>query len=161
MGRESYVAADKTFCVYLAKDEAIIHEHARRSGFPADKVTEVRRMIDPTTASESSNQPRWNPPARDETRKSIATPSRNTAFVSSASRRSAAPRLTTPAYGDATLDRRLGDGLEDVTRDRARRPEHDPAGAEAEPADPARQAVAPPRSSGLHLRTVHRFRLGW
>jgi hypothetical protein len=54
---ESYVAADKTFCVYLAKDEAIIHEHARRSGkrsgFPADKVTEVRRMIDPTTATES------------------------------------------------------------------------------------------------------------
>ena len=50
---ESYVAADKTFCVYLAKDEAIIHEHARRSGFPANKVTEVRRMIDPTTATES------------------------------------------------------------------------------------------------------------
>ena len=50
---ESYVAADKTFCVYLAKDEALIHEHARRSGFPANKVTEVRRMIDPTTATES------------------------------------------------------------------------------------------------------------
>jgi hypothetical protein len=47
---ESYVAGDKTFCVYLAKDEAIIHEHARKSGFPADKVTEIRRMIDPTTA---------------------------------------------------------------------------------------------------------------
>jgi cell division inhibitor SulA len=47
---ESYVAADKTFCVYLAKDEAIIREHARRSGFPANKITEVRRMIDPTTA---------------------------------------------------------------------------------------------------------------
>jgi hypothetical protein len=51
---ESYVAADKTFCVYLAKDEAIIQEHARRSGFPANKITEVRRMIDPTTATESS-----------------------------------------------------------------------------------------------------------
>jgi len=50
---ESYVAADKTFCVYLAQDEAIIHEHARRSGFPANKVTEVRRMIDPTTATET------------------------------------------------------------------------------------------------------------
>ncbi len=49
---ESYVAADKTFCVYLAKDEAIIREHARRSGFPANRITEVRRMIDPTTASE-------------------------------------------------------------------------------------------------------------
>jgi cell division inhibitor SulA len=51
---ESYVAADKTFCVYLAKDDAIIHEHAKRSGFPADKVTEVRRMIDPTAATEAS-----------------------------------------------------------------------------------------------------------
>ncbi len=49
---ESYVAADKTFCVYLAKDEAIIKEHARRSGFPANRITEIRRMIDPTTASE-------------------------------------------------------------------------------------------------------------
>lgn len=47
---ESYVAGDKTFCVYLAKDEAIIHEHARISGFPATKVTEIRKMIDPTTA---------------------------------------------------------------------------------------------------------------
>ena len=46
---ESYVAGDKTFCVYLAKDEEIIHEHSRRSGFPADKVTEIRKMIDPTT----------------------------------------------------------------------------------------------------------------
>ena len=34
---ESYVAADKTFCVYLAKDEALIHEHARRSGFPGEQ----------------------------------------------------------------------------------------------------------------------------
>jgi len=46
---ESYVAGDKTFCVYFAKDEEIIHEHARRSGFPADKITEIRTMIDPTT----------------------------------------------------------------------------------------------------------------
>lgn len=46
---ETYVAADKTFCVYLAKDEQIIHEHSRRSGFPADRVTEIRKMIDPTT----------------------------------------------------------------------------------------------------------------
>ncbi|MDO9460865.1 MAG: DUF4242 domain-containing protein [Alphaproteobacteria bacterium] len=48
---ESYVAADKTFCVYLAKDEALIHEHANKSGFPASKITEIRRMIDPTTAN--------------------------------------------------------------------------------------------------------------
>ena len=47
---ESFVAADKTFCVYLAKDEAIIRQHAELSGFPANKITEVRKMIDPTTA---------------------------------------------------------------------------------------------------------------
>jgi hypothetical protein len=46
---ESYVADDKTFCVYLAKDEAIIQKHAEISGFPATKITEVRKMIDPTT----------------------------------------------------------------------------------------------------------------
>jgi hypothetical protein len=47
--QESFVAADKTFCVYLAKDEAIIRKHAEMSGFPATKITEVRKMIDPTT----------------------------------------------------------------------------------------------------------------
>ena len=46
---ESFVAADKTFCVYLAKDEGIIHKHAEMSGFPATKVTAVSKMIDPTT----------------------------------------------------------------------------------------------------------------
>ena len=48
---ESYVAADKTFCVYLAEDEAIIRKHAEISGFPANKITEIRRTIDPTTAN--------------------------------------------------------------------------------------------------------------
>ncbi len=47
---ESFVAADKTFCVYLAKDEGVIRKHAEISGFPANKITEVKRMIDPTTA---------------------------------------------------------------------------------------------------------------
>jgi hypothetical protein len=46
---ESFVAADKTFCVYLAADESIIRKHAEVSGFPATKITEVRKMIDPTT----------------------------------------------------------------------------------------------------------------
>jgi hypothetical protein len=46
---ESYVAENKTFCVYLAKDEQIIKKHAEMSGFPATKVTEVHKMIDPTT----------------------------------------------------------------------------------------------------------------
>jgi hypothetical protein len=48
---ESYVADNKTFCVYLAKDEAIIRKHAEISGFPATKITEVKKMIDPTTAA--------------------------------------------------------------------------------------------------------------
>jgi len=47
---ESFVADDKTFCIYLADDEAAIQEHARLSGFPASKVTEVRGIIDPMTA---------------------------------------------------------------------------------------------------------------
>lgn len=51
---ESYVAADKTFCVYLATDEETIREHAKRSGFPATKITEIRKMIDPTTARDAS-----------------------------------------------------------------------------------------------------------
>ena len=46
----SYVAGDKTFCIYLAESEKLIHEHAERSGFPATVVTEVRKMIDPVTA---------------------------------------------------------------------------------------------------------------
>lgn len=47
---QSFVAADKIFCVYLAKDEALVHRHAELSGFPATKVTEIRKAIDPTTA---------------------------------------------------------------------------------------------------------------
>jgi hypothetical protein len=47
---ESFVAGDKTFCIYLAKDEDIIRRHAEISGFPATKITEVRKIIDPTTA---------------------------------------------------------------------------------------------------------------
>lgn len=45
----SYVAGDKTFCVYLAESEDKIQEHAARSGFPANKVTEIVTIIDPTT----------------------------------------------------------------------------------------------------------------
>ena len=46
----SYVAGDKTFCIYLADNDVLIQWHAERSGFPATTVTEVRRMIDPVTA---------------------------------------------------------------------------------------------------------------
>jgi hypothetical protein len=49
--QQSYVVADKTFCVYLAKDEAAIREHAQLSGFPASKISEVRTIIDPMTAA--------------------------------------------------------------------------------------------------------------
>ena len=47
----SYVADDKTFCIYVADNEHLVQEHARLSGFPANKVTEVRSIIDPTTAN--------------------------------------------------------------------------------------------------------------
>jgi hypothetical protein len=46
----SYVTGDKVYCVYLAPDEAIILEHAKRVGIPANRVSAVRRLIDPTTA---------------------------------------------------------------------------------------------------------------
>jgi Nickel responsive protein SCO4226-like len=46
---ESYVAENKTFCVYLAADENLIRKHAELSGIPATKITRVLRMIDPTT----------------------------------------------------------------------------------------------------------------
>ena len=45
----SYVASDKTFCIYLAEDEEAIREHAEISGFPASLITEVKAVIDPTT----------------------------------------------------------------------------------------------------------------
>jgi hypothetical protein len=47
---ESYVTDDKVYCVYIAPSEALIKEHAKLGGFPANRVSEVRRMIDPTTA---------------------------------------------------------------------------------------------------------------
>jgi len=47
----SYVAGDKTFCIYLAEDEEAIREHAKISGFPASVITEVKTIIDPTTES--------------------------------------------------------------------------------------------------------------
>jgi Protein of unknown function (DUF4242) len=47
---ESYVTDDKIYCVYIAPDEAMVREHAKQGGFPANRVSAVRRMIDPTTA---------------------------------------------------------------------------------------------------------------
>jgi hypothetical protein len=49
--QHSYVAGDKTFCVYLADDEEAIKKHAELSGIPFSKVTEVPQIIDPLTAN--------------------------------------------------------------------------------------------------------------
>ncbi len=48
---QSFVSGDRTFCVYLAKDEEIIRRHAEISGFPANRITEICSVIDPATAS--------------------------------------------------------------------------------------------------------------
>lgn len=47
---ESFVTDDKIYCVYVAPDEATVREHAKQGGFPANRVSAVKRMIDPTTA---------------------------------------------------------------------------------------------------------------
>ena len=47
---ESYVTDDKIYCVYLAPNEELIREHAKRGGFPANRISQVRTVIDPTTA---------------------------------------------------------------------------------------------------------------
>ena len=47
---ESYVTDDKIYCVYIAANEALVRKHAELGGFPADRVSRVRKVIDPTTA---------------------------------------------------------------------------------------------------------------
>jgi len=47
---ESYVTDDKIYCVYIAPNEAMVREHAKQGGFPANRISAIRRMIDPTTA---------------------------------------------------------------------------------------------------------------
>lgn len=47
---QSYVTDDKIYCVYIAPNEAMVREHAAQGGFPANRVSEVRSVIDPTTA---------------------------------------------------------------------------------------------------------------
>ena len=47
---ESYVTQDKVYCVYIAPNEAMVQEHAKQGGFPANRISEVKRMIDPTSA---------------------------------------------------------------------------------------------------------------
>ncbi len=47
---ESYVTGDKIYCVYIAPNEEMVKEHARLGGFPANKVSEIKAIIDPTTS---------------------------------------------------------------------------------------------------------------
>lgn len=47
---ESYVTADKICCVYIAPNEELVREHARQGGFPANRISEIKTIIDPTTA---------------------------------------------------------------------------------------------------------------
>jgi hypothetical protein len=46
----SYVTQDKIYCIYIAPDEKTVREHASQGGFPANRVSEIKTMIDPTTA---------------------------------------------------------------------------------------------------------------
>ena len=47
---QSYVTDDKVYCIYIAPNEELVREHARQGGFPANRVAEVKSLIDPTTA---------------------------------------------------------------------------------------------------------------
>jgi hypothetical protein len=47
---ESYVTGDKVYCVYIAPNEEMIRDHAQQGGFPANRISEVKTIIDPTTA---------------------------------------------------------------------------------------------------------------
>jgi Nickel responsive protein SCO4226-like len=47
---QSYVTGDKVYCVYIAPNEEMVREHARQGGFPANRVSEIKSVIDPTTA---------------------------------------------------------------------------------------------------------------
>ncbi len=47
---ESFVTSDKVYCIYIAPNAELIREHARQGGFPADRISEVKTMIDPTTS---------------------------------------------------------------------------------------------------------------
>jgi cell division inhibitor SulA len=51
---QSYVTEDKITCVYIAPDAELLREHARRGGFPADRILEIAAVIDPTTAEEGT-----------------------------------------------------------------------------------------------------------
>jgi hypothetical protein len=47
---QSFVTSDKVYCIYIAPNEALVREHAQKGGFPANRISEVKEVIDPTTA---------------------------------------------------------------------------------------------------------------
>jgi cell division inhibitor SulA len=47
---QSYVTSDKIYCVYISPNEEMIREHAQQGGFPANRISEIKSVIDPTTA---------------------------------------------------------------------------------------------------------------
>jgi hypothetical protein len=51
---QSYVTGDKVYCIYIAPNEDMIREHAREGGFPANSISEIKTVIDPTTADQKS-----------------------------------------------------------------------------------------------------------
>jgi cell division inhibitor SulA len=51
---QSYVTGDKIYCVYIAPNEEMVREHARQGGFPANRISEIKSIIDPTTAEQKS-----------------------------------------------------------------------------------------------------------
>ena len=53
---ESYVTGDKVYCVYIAPNEEMIRQHAKEGGFPANRISEIKSVIDPTTAEQSTQQ---------------------------------------------------------------------------------------------------------
>ncbi len=51
---QSYVTGDKVYCVYIAPNEEMIREHARQGGFPANRISQIKSIIDPTTADQAA-----------------------------------------------------------------------------------------------------------
>ena len=51
---QSYVTGDKIYCIYIAPNEEMISEHAREGGFPANRISEIKTIIDPTTADQKT-----------------------------------------------------------------------------------------------------------
>ena len=51
---QSYVTGDKIYCVYIAPNEEMVREHASQGGFPANRISEIKSVIDPTTAEQKS-----------------------------------------------------------------------------------------------------------